>query len=327
MERNNPDKHLKIASMMFALIISIVAWVYVVYNYAPMTRVTYAEVPITFIGEDTLTDKGYALSEASNETISVTLNQKRVESTKIDSSDISVVADVSEAVEGKNGISLSISGPEGTQVVDSELKNIAVNVEKAERVEVGIEVCYLDDSEATAEPIVSNLTSTTATVIGAESMISKVDKAVAFIGYSETTAGEAVYTRNLKAVDSSGEELPHMVLYPGKVNFTAEQGLLKTVTLELKTVDNSDDNYERKASAPKTITIKGALENIASLNTIETVEKDITYIYTDSEFDLEYVLPEGVYLANDSQGLKMKVTVTKKAEEEEKDTESTEDNG
>lgn len=323
MERKNPDNHLKGLSVIIALLISITSWIYVVYNYDPMTRVTYQNVPITFIGEDTLADKGYALSDVSTESIYVTLNQKRIESTKIDADDITVVADVSNAVEGKNGISLGIVGPEGTQLVDSEVRTISVTVEQAERVEVGIDVMYLDDSVINVEPIATNLTSTKATVIGASSTVNTVEKAVAYIGYSDTAEGAGVYTRNLVAVDSHGNEVQHMVIYPGSVNFSAEHGVVKTVDLVLKTVDNSDDNYERTVDAPDTIAVKGSSSAVESLSRLETIETDISYIYEDSDIELQFDLPEGVYLANTSRGVKMHVKVTEKVEPEEKE----EDNG
>ncbi len=315
MERNNPDKHLKVLSVLVATIIAIVGWVYVVYNYDPMTRVTYTDVPISFVGEDVLADKGYAVAKTSADSIYVVLNQKRIDSTKINADNITVVADVSEAVEGKNGISLSIMGPEGTQLVESEVRSISVDVEKADRVEVGIEVVYMDESEINTEPIATNLTSNTATVIGAESSISKVDKAVAYVGYSDTAEGIGVFTRDLTAVDANRKNIPHMVIYPGSVNFTAEQGYLKSVRLNMNVVDESDDNYERKFSAPDTITIKGSAEAIATLTSIDTEEINITGFYEDADIDIRCIMPEGIYPAYIVKNLKLHVTVKEKPEE------------
>lgn len=319
MERNNQDSHLKFLSVLIAVIISFVAWVYVVYNYDPMTKVTYNDVPISFSGEDALADKGYAVARTSAESLYVVLNQKRVDSSKLDAGNITVVADVSEAVEGKNGISLSILSPEGTQVVDSEIRSISVDVEKAERIEVGIEVDYPDNSDINTEPIATNMTSSTATVIGANSSIGSVSRAVAYVGYSDTAEGIGVYTRDLYAVDKNGAIIPHMVIYPGSVNFTADLGYLKKVSLNLNTVDNSDDNYERTVSASDSIVIKGPAEIIEGIDSIDTEELDVTYIYEATDIDLRYNLPEGVYIANSSKGLKAHVTLAeKKTEDKEK---------
>lgn len=312
MERNNSNSHLKALSVLIAVIIAVVGWVYVVYNYDPMTRVTYNDVPIGFSGEDTLADKGYAVSDASADTLTVTLNQKRVDSGKIKPEDITVVADVSDAVEGKNGISLNIMSPDGTQVVDTDIRSISIDVEKAKRIEVPIEVDYLDNADITAEPVATNLTSSVATVIGAESSITSVEKAVAYIGYSDTADGLGVFTRDLAAVSVHDEIIKHMVIYPGSVNFTAEQGHLKTVTLNLKTVDNSDDNYERSASAPDTIVVKGSSSAVSVLESVDTEEIDITYVYENTDLDIRCVLPEGVYLANGSKDLKAHVTIAEK---------------
>ncbi|MBQ6315657.1 MAG: hypothetical protein IJI11_08735 [Mogibacterium sp.] len=313
-----------------ALLIATCAWAFVVYNYDPTTRVTYTNVPVTFIGEDTLADKGYGVVSASYESIYVELEQKRVETTKISADNISVIADVSSAVEGKNGITLDISGPDGTQVIDSEVRSISVDVERAERVEVDIAIQYRDTGETAAEPIATRLTSTKATVIGAKSLAENADKAIAYLDITDTNAGAGTFTRDLVAVDSSGEIIPHTVIYPGSVNFSASLGYTKSVNVNLKTTDESNDSYLRSTSNPVRINIKGAPDAIAAINSIDTENIDLTYIYEDTEIELKYVLPEGITLANGYGGETIKVTVTRKPEPEEEedksDTETSEDN-
>lgn len=325
MERKNDQSSLKFISVLFSLVIAIVSWIYVVYNYDPMTKVTYSDVPITFVGEDFLADKGFAVASASVDTITVVLNQRRVDSTKIDADNITVSADVSDAVEGKNGISLDIIGPEGTQVVESDVKAISVDVEKTERVEVDIEVDYMDETDVNSEPIAYNLTSTKATVIGAASAISRVDKAVARIGYSDTAEGVGVYTRSLSAVNDVGDVIPHMVIYPGSVNFSAENGTLKPVLLKLNVADNSNDNYDRTVTAPQMITIKGPSDVVEGIESVYSKEVDVTYIYEDADVDLEYELPEGVYIANDYAGTKAHVQVTEKKTDKKTQKQSDDD--
>ena len=324
MERNKETNHLKAFSVLIAILISVVSWVYVVYNYDPMTIVTYSNVPISFVGEDVLADKGYAVSETSTDSIYVELSQRRIDSVNIDADDIKVVADVSEAVEGKNGIGLSIMGPDGTQIVDSEVRTVSVDVEPAERKEVRIDVEYLDTSDATVEPVITNLTSTKATVIGAESTIKSVSKAVATIGYSDTASGRGVYTRALTAVDNDGDLLPHMVIYPGTVNFTAEHGMVKPVILNIKVTDESNDNYQRTVDGPEMITIKGTAEAIENITSIDTEEINVSYLYEDTDIDLSYVLPEGVYIANDSKDQTAHITVTETKSRKDSDTSQSE---
>ena len=90
--------------------------------------------------------------------------------------------------------------------------------------------------------------------------------------------------------------------------------------------NRSSPHKRRTAAAPETITIKGSANAIADIDSIDTEEIDITYIYERTDIDLQYVLPEGIYLANESRGLKAHVTIAEKKKESSKDKDAGADN-
>ena len=69
--------------MVIAILVAIAAWVFVVYNYDPMTLVSYSDVPVNFTGERDLADRGLAVSSTNMETVNVTLSQRRIDGKKI----------------------------------------------------------------------------------------------------------------------------------------------------------------------------------------------------------------------------------------------------
>lgn len=115
-------------NIIISLVIAFAAWVYVVYNFAPMKEVTYYNVPIDYVGEETLEYRGYQLEEALEKKIDVTLKIRRIDFTKISEDSIEVRADVSEAVEGNNGISLEVIPPEESYAVSTSTKSVSVKV-------------------------------------------------------------------------------------------------------------------------------------------------------------------------------------------------------
>lgn len=115
-------------NIVISLVIAFAAWVYVVYNFAPMKEVTYYNVPINYVGEETLEYRGYQLEEAKEKNVDVTLKIRRIDFTKISENSIEVRADVSEAVEGNNGISLEIIPPEESYAVSTSTKSVSVKV-------------------------------------------------------------------------------------------------------------------------------------------------------------------------------------------------------
>lgn len=321
----------KIINIIISIIVAVGAWTYVVYNNDPTTEVSYKDIPISFVGEDVLANNGLGVSLVSAESIDVTLRQKRVDTNNISAEDISVIADVSSAVEGENGISLQISGPNGTQVAEAEKRSLAVEVEPSDTVEKEIKVQY-ETKIPGAEPVVSNLTSSMATVIGAESEIARVDSVAALIGYDDASDNTPrKFTSSLKALDSDGDTIEHLVIYPGEVYFLAYNGMIKEVPLNVITEEPQDetaddqteaeaesddeeegDGYIRRYTAPNTVVIKGTQEAIDRVDSISTEVIDLSNYYEDTEMDLELQLPEGIHLASESENLTIKINVTKK---------------
>ncbi len=322
------EKGRKFLNIIIAIVVAIGGWIYVVYNNDPMTEVRYKDIPISFVGEHDLANRGLGISQISTETIDVTLKQKRIETSQITADDITVIADVSDAAEGENGISLQISGPSGTQVAEAERRAISVDVEESDTVEKQIYVEYRDDPEG-IEPVTSNMTSTRATVMGAASEVKRVDKVVALISHSDTSNRVWNFTTGLTALDEDGDEIEHLVIYPDEINFKAYTGVRKTVQLnvvteEKKSTEDTDedtdeeesDGYTRTYSAPDTIVIKGSEDVVSKIDSISTELIDINNMYESQEVELTYDLPEGVHLAYESEGLVMKVKVTRNESEE-----------
>ncbi len=321
------DNGRKILNIIIAVLVSIGAWTYVVYNNDPMTEVKYKDIPITFEGEDALANNGLGVSQVSAGSVDVTLRQKRVDTNSITADNIRVVADVSAAEEGENGISLKISGPEGTQVAEADRHSISVEVEQTETVERKIYVEY-DGVLPDAEPVTTSLTSSQATVIGAASEVERVDRVAALLSYDETGSKAKKYTVSLSAVDKDGDVIDHLVIYPREVNFIAYTGVVKEVSLNVVTEEPSekneaagseeeseeaqDDGYVRTYSAPEKIMVKGSSDALAGVDEISTYLIDINSMYEDQTVDLTYDLPEGVFIANESLDLTMDVKVTRK---------------
>lgn len=305
------NRNHKIFYSIFSLLVAITAWIFVVYNYDPMTTVTYRDIPIEFEGESTLAGRGYAVSDASFDKISVSLRQRRVNTNRISAEDISVVADVSNAVIGENGINLKISGPEGTSVTDSEVRSIVVEIEDADSKDLPILFEYNDAENDADEPIAADMTASTARVVAAESVIDKVEKVSAQLSNNDVSTKSRSFTTFLTALDSEGEAVPHVQLYPSSVTYRATAGTVKEVTLNVNAVSKGDSSYKRTYSAPETVIVKGPPEMIEYLAQIKTQKINLNSYYEDTEIEVPYILPEGVVLANEQKPQTIMIKVKK----------------
>ncbi len=310
------DSSRKIINMVIAILVSIAAWVFVVYNYDPMTLVKYTEVPVSFSGEKELAERGLAVSSSSLENVAVTLSQKRVDGSLISAEDIEASVDVSECVAGENNVELSVSGPSGTKVSSVSATSANIEVARIRSETMDIEVVYAEGVEEDEEPIVHDLSSVMADVSCSADMFDKISKVAAVLNREDLSDKLKSFTLDLQALDREGNPIPHVVITPKEVSLDARAGYTKTVKLYMSVKDESEDNYERTYTAPDTVTIKGSKDAVNKISSVISTEIDVSYTYVDEEIPIEYDLPEGVYIADDSLGQMMKLTVKQKEDEE-----------
>ena len=71
MKRNNKIKSINKLSLVISILISIIAWFYVVYNINPTMSRTYRDIPVTILGEDVLEENNLAVASLDNEYIDI----------------------------------------------------------------------------------------------------------------------------------------------------------------------------------------------------------------------------------------------------------------
>ena len=310
------DQGRRVINIILSLLVATGAWFFVVYNYDPMTNERYTGVPITYTGLDTLANRGYAVSEANYKNVEVTLQQRRVDTANISAEDISVTADVSGLSTGENTVALRVAGPEGTQVVDSSVKSVTVEIASAASVDMPISVEYSEEVEEDAIPLIENMSVETATVIATEEKLAEIDRVAAVIDPEDLDEQFKAMTLEVAALDSEGNKVINVIVYPETVSFRAAAGYNKEVRLVVPVKNDSDDSYKRTYTAPETVVIKGKKSTIDNFTGITADEIDISNYYEDSEIPIEYALPEGVYLADEQKPQVLKLKVVEKEEEE-----------
>ena len=318
------DRGRKMVNIILALIVSIGAWFFVVYNYDPMTNARYSGVPITYTGLDTLANRGYAVSEANYKNVEVTLTQRRIDTANISSEDISVTADVSGLSTGENTVALRVTGPEGTQVRDVSVKNVTVEIASATSQDVPICVEYSEEFDENAVPLVENMSVETATVIATEDKLAEIDRVAAVIEPEDLDEQFKAMTLEVAALDKDGNKVINVVVYPETVSFRAAAGYTKEVRLVVPVKDGSDDSYERTYTVPETLVIKGRKSTVDAFTGITANEIDISRYYENSEIPIEFDLPEGLFI-EDGQEDKLILTLSA-VEKEEEEGEATEEN-
>lgn len=313
------DRGRKMFNTILALLVATGAWFFVVYNYDPMTSERYSGVPITYTGLDTLSNRGYAVSEANYKNVEVTLQQRRIDTANISSEDISVTADVSGLSTGENTVALRVDGPEGTQVMDVSVKNVTVEIVSATTVEFPINIEYTEKPNDEAVPLVENMSVSTATVVASDDKLAEIDRVAAVIDPDSIDEQYRSMTLEVAALDREGNKVINVVIYPETVSFRAAAGSTKEVRLVVPVKNESEDSYERTYTVPETIVIKGKKSTIDAFTGITAKEIDLANYYEDSEIPIEFELPEGVTIDEEQDPYMLKLKVVEKEEEEEEE--------
>ena len=114
-------------------------------------------------------------------------------------------------------------------------------------------------------------------------------------------------------MDGSGHKIDYLTTDPDRVSVTAYKGETKTVKLKVKVTNTQDGSVSRTYSAPNTIVIKGRSKDIKNVTEITSKDMDISSVAETEDMDIDYDLPEGVSIANESRHVKLKVKVSTSA--------------
>lgn len=297
------------SKLIISLVVAIALWVYVVGEMDPQIKKTYHSVPIKYINEQALTDKGMAVSSLGQDQLSVTLSGKRSLFTRMDSGDLSAEVDLSNAAVGTNELSVELNVPSGLESTHQSVSKVVVKVEQRVSQKKQIRVSYLGDYSSGEEPTTLSVNPASVTVSGAKSLVRKVSYIRATVQKSKLSGKAETVTASLTPVDSKGYEVKDVTLSQKTAHIRTALYKTKSVKLKVSVKDSSDSGSSRTYDAPDRVTVKGPQSRLKDIDEIKTKTVDISNINTDTTVKLEPVLPDGVELASDSGNLTLTVNV------------------
>ena len=297
------------SKIIISLVVAIALWVYVVGEMDPQIKKTFRSVPIKYVNEQALAEKGMAVSSLGKDQMSVTLSGKRSLFTRMDSEDLSAEVDLSNAAVGTNELSVELNVPSGLESTHQSVSKVVVKVERRISQKKQIRVSYLGNYASGEEPTTLSISPSSVTVSGAKSLVRKVSYIRATVQKSRLSGKAASVTASLMPVDSSGYEVKDVVLSQKTVHIRTALYKTKRVKLNVSVKDSSDDSGNRTYDAPDRVTIKGPQSKLADIDEIKSKPIDISDIHKDTTVKIEPILPDGVELASDSGNLTMTVNV------------------
>lgn len=291
----------------FALVIAIILWSYVMSEVNPPFTSEFKNVNVDFINESALEKQGLVVMEPKNANIRVSVSGRRSEVLQVSGSDIIAQVDLNGYSEGNVKVPVYVQVPSDVRIVDYSPKEILFKFDKIIRRDSPVAVetqGNLPKGYVLGTPEVKPQS---VYIEGPRTWINSVAKAVAFVKVTDKTE-DIKATVPIKVVDDEGNDVRGISKEQNVVDIFIPVYQTKKVPIELQTESQLPDNYEivNVNINPSTIEIKGKKANLSGVSSISTKPVDINSLIGNRNVPVELELPEGVSLVDPNQ----KVTIT-----------------
>ena len=295
----------KILSVLLAITIALVLWVYVITVVSPNSEVTIYNIPVVVQGEPMLESYGLMNVTENIPTVTLKLSGNRSDLNKVNASNITVVVDLSKVYEaGTTNLRYSISYPgdvpAGALTEESRYPStIPIEVERKIRKEVPVNIRYV--GELSEDFIVDKenkiLDYNTVTVSGPESVVDQITQAIIDVDLTgKTVSFSDNYRYSLCNDQDEPVDAQKVETNVAQVNLTLYIERVKELPLVVTVVNGGGATKETSEIKidPKTVKVSGSeivMENLTELN-LGTIE--LSELLEDTEMSFVIQLPDGV---------------------------------
>lgn len=299
---------LKIASLVFAFCL----WLIVMNLENPTKPQTFTNIAVKFENTEVLTDQGliYEVLDGTDTVKSITVYGPRNTVEQLKSEDIIAKADFNNLT-NVNTIPIEFDTSRfGTEITDirGSISTVKLNVEKEKTIRLRLRVNAVGD--VADGYMLGNITpdQNQITITGAESIIDRIDKAIAEVDVSDATAGIATYA-DVKLYDAEDNLIESNLITQKvtSVRVAVEVLATKSVPIYYSVMGTPADGYMATGeieSDPAMVLIAGTSNTLSTVNRIEIPAEELN-ITGQSENMLTTVnvkeyLPNNVILADSS---------------------------
>lgn len=283
--------------MVISLLVSICLWFYITGLEEDIQERTFRGVPVAFIGEDALEEKGLIISNVETSSVTVTITGPRRELRKFSASDLVATIDVTKISQPNvNRYAYGIQFPDNVNSKEFSYKyvpeTVTFTVEKESSKAVEIRGVF-EGSSAEGFVVESDAMSFDPATI----VIYGTAEELAKISYAQVTIdGEDIRStihedRPYVFVNAAGETVTtgNVTADTDTVNVTVPVNMLKEVQLEVEVISGGGatrSNCDVRIY-PERITLSGDTEELSNMNKLIVGTIDLA----DHEEDFEQIFP------------------------------------
>ncbi|QAT62590.1 hypothetical protein EQM13_13960 [Acidilutibacter cellobiosedens] len=295
------EKNNNLTIKIFALLIAIVFWSYVMNDVNPRITKEYRNINVVYSQTEQLKKSGIVVTSPEEIKVNVKIAGRRNDILAITDKDITAKVDLSGYSAGKKRVSIDVDVPSKVELVDYSPKEVLfdfdniVNRERPVTVETTGKVAsgyILADKEIRPQSVF---------IKGPKTLVNRVSEVIAYVDVSESTKDLNV-TVPIKLVDVDGKEVNGLEKEPNVVDVFIPVKRVKTVPIEIQTEGSVPQGYEMGNIKvfPSTVKIMGDEDELAAVKSIKTEVVNISTFLEKGSVELKLIIPEGIELAEPS---------------------------
>ncbi len=296
----------------FALIIAIILWSYVMSEENPVKTKEIRNVKVQLTNTSSLDRENLVIMSPEEAKINIRVEGKVKTLNDITADDFTVTADLSGYKEGSWKVPIYIETPSDVKLIDHSPKEILFKFEKIVREPI---IITLETEKELPEGYVlgtPEIKPQSIYIEGPRSWVSSVSKVLATINLEGRTE-DIRASVPVSILDSNDEVIRGLEQEQNFVEVFIPVYRTKTVPIELQTEGQLPDDYDIVDIniKPANIEIMGKKENLRSVNSITTKMIDINSLVGKRNVLVELEVPENIELVNPKQ----QVTITLNVDE------------
>lgn len=296
-----------------SLMAAILLWLYVIYKDNPEKTVSFSDVPVRFLNEDSMRSRyGLVVVRESEMHVSVRLSGTFSRLENLSADDVRATADLGRITQaGTYKLSYDIAAVDGVTVVERSPAELTVVVDELITVELPVGVSItgtmgegLVADHAVADPV-------TVRVSGLRSELERAESAQVSIPASELTgpySADLTYT----VLDGSGKPIVSDTLtYTDEtvhVDIPVYRERTVPIYLNILYGNGADENNTNVILSRDSVTVYGDIDAVDALDSLYLDTIDVSAMTGEYHHAYTLELPEGVKLRGDDSTVYVDVT-------------------
>ncbi len=305
------DAALKIISF----IISIILWIYIIAVIDPAVDVTVRDIPIQYIEQIKLADKGLSVLDYNKPTVEVKIRGSRKRLAKLDAKNVAATVDLSAVTEiGTHSLPINITVPyEYQEVVSKKPSTVDVTVDKIVEERKNIEIIAKNGLKSGYIAGDIKVTPSSVLLKGASAIVNQVSSVKVELDYADSTT-DIYQTTKVMLFDSSGQLLESdNRLYQDvtSVDLYCPVMELKTVPVKVRytgSLPGSVDTDDVKFTVmPEAVTIYADSEVVRNIDSLSTLEVPLNNVRRTTEMAVDLQIPDNIGMRDDVRRVTVKI--------------------